>query len=279
MKTEWNKAKILSKLQDKIKKRKPLLFASVDTGLTAKLLEKAGFDCVNTFSGGILRRNGFGTMAMLWPILDSNKAVLDFTEHDIMNCIDGSTFVCAFINANDPLRDMYNVLEHLKSIGVYCVSHVPSISDHDKNSHIFQVLMQSGITFENEIEFLRAAKEQDLVTVATGYNIEDGLKMVNESDPDIYCCHVGTTGLDIFRDSLEMAAEDIQGQIKRLKKAKPNLIIIVHSASVLTSGDGQYLLDNTDAHGLWTGSVTERIPIERAVIETAGKFADLKITK
>jgi hypothetical protein len=36
------------------------------------------------------------------------------------------------------------------------------------------------------------------------------------------------------------------------------------------------MLDNTSGHGFWTGSSTERIPIERAVSETAREFAALR---
>jgi predicted TIM-barrel enzyme len=279
METKWNKDKILSKLWNKIRNKKPLLFASADTGIAAKLLEKAGFDCINTFSGGLLRRNGFGTMAMLWPILNSNEAVVNFTEQEILTSINGSIFICVFINANDPFKDMYCLLKHLKSIGIHCISHVPSISDHDKNSHIYQVLTQSGITLNNEIELLKLASDLEFVTVATGYNIEDGLRIVRESNPSIYCCHAGTTGLDSFKDTLEAAAKDIKTQIEELKKIKPDLIIIAHSASVLTPEQGQFLLDNTGAHGLWTGSVTERIPIEKSVSKTAQEFANLKFVK
>ena len=40
--------------------------------------------------------------------------------------------------------------------------------------------------------------------------------------------------------------------------------------------DAQYMLDHTSGHGFWTGSSTERLPIERAVLEAAREFASLK---
>ena len=36
-------------------------------------------------------------------------------------------------------------------------------------------------------------------------------------------------------------------------------------AAMETPGEAQYMLDHTTAHGFWTGSSTERIPIEKAV--------------
>ena len=43
-----------------------------------------------------------------------------------------------------------------------------------------------------------------------------------------------------------------------------------------TPEEAQYMLNHTSGHGIWTGSSTERIPIERAVLETATQFAELK---
>ena len=62
-----SREEILNKLGSKVDARKPIMIASADSGLVAKLLEKAGVDCINTFSGARLRANGMGTMSMMWP--------------------------------------------------------------------------------------------------------------------------------------------------------------------------------------------------------------------
>jgi predicted TIM-barrel enzyme len=46
-----------------------------------------------------------------------------------------------------------------------------------------------------------------------------------------------------------------------------------------TPEDAQYILDHTSCDGFWTGSSTERLPIERAVTETAKQFAALRFPK
>ena len=102
---------ILAKLRRKVDERLPIMIASAGSGLVAKLLEQAGVDCVNTFSGARLRANGMGTMSMMWPILDSNQQTLDYTREDIMPAIAGDAFICACLNANDPLKDMRMVLQ------------------------------------------------------------------------------------------------------------------------------------------------------------------------
>jgi predicted TIM-barrel enzyme len=278
----WTRNEILEKLRAKINAKKPLLFSSAGTGLVAKLLEKAGADCVSTFSGARLRNNGWGTMSMLWPMMDANEQVLYYTEHDIITSLKGNAFVCAFINANDLLRDIRNVIEKLKSIGVLSICHSsPSISDYDKNSHIYNLLNQSGITFENEIDMLALAKEMGMVTVAMPFTVEDSIKMVEKASPDIFCFHAGTTkgGLTGFDTpyTLEDTARRTEEAFREVLKIKKDLILLAHGAALVTPQDGQYMLDNTSAHGIWTGSATERIPIEKAVLGTAQEFSNLKI--
>ena len=142
---------ILGRLQAKKDAGLPIMIASAGSGLVAKLLEKAGTDCINTFSGARLRANGMGTMSMMWPILDSNKQTLDDTREDIMPALSGDAFVCACLNANDPLKDMRMVLDGCKRMGVQAVSNIgPSISYVDHDSENYKVLTSAGITLDNE---------------------------------------------------------------------------------------------------------------------------------
>ena len=271
---------ILEKLWAKVAARDPVFIASAGSGLVAKLLEKAGVDCINTFSGARLRANGMGTMSMMWPILDSNKQTLDYTEQDIMPAIKGDAFICACINANDPLRDMRSVLERLKGMGVMSVSNIgPSISYVDKGSNIYKVLVKSGVTFDHEVEMLALAKEMDMVTVGLAFDMEDSLQMVRQARPDIFCFHAGTTkgGLVGFDsgETIEETARRTEVVYAAVREIEPKTILIGHGAAMETPKDAQVLLDHTSGHGFWTGSSTERLPIERAVTEAATEFASL----
>lgn len=271
---------ILKKLRKKVEDRIPIFIASAGSGLVAKLLEKAGVDCINTFSGARLRANGMGTMSMLWPILDSNKQTMDYTREDIMPALKGDSFVCACLNANDPLKDMRMVLNDCKAMGVYSASNIgPSISYVDKDSEIYRVLTKSGITLDNEIELLKLAKEMDMVSIGLAFNLEDSYRIVEEAQPDIFCFHAGTTkgGLSGY-DSGETIAETAARTEKanqELRKIKPDVLLIAHGAAMENPQDAQFMLENTSCDGFWTGSSTERIPIEKAVYSTAKEFAAL----
>ncbi len=272
---------ILAKLAKKRAERRPVWIASAGSGLVAKLLEREGADCINTFSGARLRANGMGTMSMLWPILDSNKQTLDYTSQDILPALTGDAFVCPCLNANDPLRDMGHVLDELKARGICSVSNIgPSISYIDKDSQIRAVLTKSGITFDNEIELLQVAKERGFVTVGLAFDEEDSCRMVSEAQPDLFCFHAGTTkgGLSGYDsgETIDETARRTEEANRKLRSLSPETLLVAHGAAMETPEDAQYILDHTSCDGFWTGSSTERLPIERAVTETARAFAALR---
>ncbi|MFN0244107.1 MAG: phosphoenolpyruvate hydrolase family protein [Planctomycetota bacterium] len=272
---------ILAKLRAKIRARKPIFVASAGSGLVAKLLEASGVDCINTFSGARLRANGMGTMAMMWPILDSNKQTLEYTEQDILPALTGQSFVCACLNANDPLRDMHSVLERLKAMGVYSASNIgPSISYVDKGSTIRNVLTQSGITLDHEIDMLAHAKQLGMVSIGLAFDMEDSLRLVERARPDVFCFHAGTTkgGLTGYDsgETIEETARRTDDAYRQIRAIAPDTILVAHGAAMETPADADYMLNHTSGHGFWTGSSTERLPIERAVRAAALEFAALK---
>jgi len=279
-----SKEEILGKLAAKKKSRIPIFIASAGSGLVAKLLEKAGVDCINTFSGARLRSNGMGTMSMLWPILDSNKQTLDYTEQDIMPALSGSSFVCACMNANDPLRDMRSVCERLKGMGVMSVSNIgPSISYFDKDSNIFKVLSSAGITLQHEIDLLTLGKDMGMVTVGLAFDEEDSYEMLEKAKPHIFCFHAGTTkgglmGYD-SGETIEETAERTEVVYRKARDLSPETYLVAHGAALESPEDAQKILDMTSGDGFWTGSSTERLPIEQAVSAKAAEFASIKFSE
>ena len=280
--TRTTRDAILERLQRKVAARVPITIASAGSGLVAQLLEKAGVDCINTFSGARLRANGMGTMSMMWPILDSNRQTLDYTREDIMPALKGESFVCACLNANDPLKDMAMVLDDCKRMGVLSVANIgPSISYVDHDSEIYRVLTAAGITLENEIAMLRYARaEAGLVTVGLAFTPEDAIRIVEQARPHIFCFHAGTTkgGLKGYDSgvTIEETARATEAVYQKLRTIDPEVILVGHGAAMETPTDAQYMLDHTSGNGFWTGSSTERLPIERAVLAAAQEFTGLR---
>ena len=276
---------ILANLQTKVDQRIPIMISSAGSGLVAKLQEICGTDCINTFSGARLRANGMGTMSMMWPILDSNRQTLDYTREDIMPALDGKAFVCACLNANDPLKDMRMVLQECKDMGVQSVSNIgPSISYVDHDSEIFRVLTSAGITIEHEIDMLKLAKdEMDMVSIGLAFTLGDSIAICEQAKPHIFCYHAGTTkgGLKGYDSgmTIEETAEQTEYAYQKCREVHPDVILIAHGAAMEQPADAQYMLDHTSGHGFWTGSSTERLPIERAVTKAVSEFASLRFSQ
>jgi len=275
---------IRANLRRKVDANEPIMIASAGSGLVAKILEKEGIDCINTFSGARLRSNGMGTMSMMWPILDSNTQTLDYTREDVMPALSGKAFVCACLNANDPLKDMRMVLEDCMRMGVNAVSNIgPSISYVDKDSEIYQVLTSAGITLQNEIDMLVLARDMGMVTVGLAFTKEDSIALAEQAKPDIFCYHAGTTkgGLTGYDNgsTIEQTAAESEDVYQAVRKVSPDSLLVGHGAAMETPEDAQYMLAHTSGHGFWTGSSTERLPIERAVTAAAAEFRSLGFTK
>lgn len=276
---------ILAKLRAKVAARTPVLISSAANGLSAKMLEEAGADCINTFHGARLRANGMGTMAMLWPIVNANEEVFRYTAEDVLPAIKGDAFLCMCINANDPLRDMRAFLEEIKGLGVISVSNIgPSVSYIDKDSNIYKVLRKCGVTFENEVEMLRIAKEElGMVTIGLAFDEEDSMQLLEGSKPDVFCFHAGTTkggrrGYD-SGETIEETAARSRAVNEKAKQMLPDVIRIAHGAAMETPEEAQYMLDHAACDGIWTGSSTERLPIEKSVYEAGKRFAELRYSK
>jgi predicted TIM-barrel enzyme len=98
----------------------------------------------------------------------------------------------------------------------------------------------------------------------------------------VFCFHAGTTkgGLRGFDagETIEETARRTETVNQKLRRLKSDVTLIAHGAAMETPEEAQYMLDHTTCHGFWTGSSTERIPIEKAVAETAARFAALRFT-
>ena len=116
--------------------------------------------------------------------------------------------------------------------------------------------------------------------MALAFDIEDSLQVIEEARPDIFCFHAGTTkggmvGYD-SGETIDETAQRTEEAYARVREIEPDTILVAHGAAMETPEDTQFMLDNTSGHGFWTGSSTERLPIERAVLETAREFASLR---
>jgi predicted TIM-barrel enzyme len=278
MQVRFKREEVIERFRKEIEARHPLFMASCGSGIVAKFLEKAGCDMAGVYNAVKLRAGGAGSMTGLWPVSDANGLMFEYASREIMPVIKNMP-IMAGVNANDPTRDIPVFLEDLKRIGIIGVNNFPTVGHIDGNFR--NVLEHTGITYDNEIQLLKTAKQMDMVTVAYAFNPSETERIVKGSDPDIFIFHAGVTiggsiGYD-HPDTVEDTARRTQQVYDIARKIKPDIILLTHGAALSTPEDGQKILKLTNGHGLQTGSATERIPLEEAIFKVASAFKNLKL--
>lgn len=122
-----------------------------------------------------------------------------------------------------------------------------------------------------------------MVSVGLAFTKEDAMAIIEQARPHIFCYHAGTTkggrkGYDNGA-TIQQTAEDTEEVFQTLRAMDSECILVGHGAAMETPEDAQFMLDHTSGHGFWTGSSTERLPIERAVSAAAAEFKSLKFNK
>ena len=278
MARRFTREEVLEGLRKEIQAGHALFMASCGSGIVAKFLERAGCDMAGVYNAVKLRSYGAGSMMGMWPVSDANGLMFEYASREIMPVVRDMP-IMAGVNANDPTREIPHFLGELMRIGIIGVNNFPTVGLIDGNFR--NVLEHTGITYDNEIEMLKTAKEMGMVTVAYAFNMSETERIVKGADPDVFIFHAGTTiggsiGYD-HPDTVEDKAARTQEMYDTARKIKKDIILLTHGAALSDPQNGQKILDLTDGHGLQTGSATERIPLEDAILNVASAFKNLKL--
>ena len=278
MARRFTREEVLERLRKEIQAGRALFMASCGSGIVAKFLERSGCDMAGVYNAVKLRSYGAGSMTGMWPVSDANGLMFEYASREIMPVVRDMP-IMAGVNANDPTREIPHFLGELMRIGIIGVNNFPTVGLIDGNFR--NVLEHTGITYDNEIEMLKTAKEMGMVTVAYAFNMSETERIMKGADPDVFIFHAGTTvggsiGYD-HPDTVKDTAARTQEMYDTARKIKKDIILLTHGAALSDPGSGQKILDLTDGHGLQTGSATERIPLEDAILNVASAFKNLKI--
>ena len=279
MAPRFTREEVLARLRKEMSAGNALFMASCGSGIVAKFLERAGCDMAGVYNAVKLRTYGAGSMMGMWPVSDANGLMFEYASREIMPVVQNMP-IMAGVNANDPTRVIPNFLRQLMDIGIIGVNNFPTVGLIDGNFR--NVLEQTGITYDNEIEMLKTAKQMGMISVAYAFNQSETERIVKGASPDVFIFHAGTTiggsiGYD-HPDTVEDTAARTQEMYDIARKIKKDIILLTHGAALSDPEKGQKILDLTDGHGLQTGSATERIPVEDAILEVASSFKNLKMS-
>lgn len=268
----------LERLESIVDRGEPIIGAGAGTGISAKFAERGGIDLLIIYNSGRYRMNGRGSLAGLLPYGDANEIVVEM-GHEVIPVVE-DTPVLAGVNGTDPFREMEVFIEDLRRRGFSGVQNFPTVGLIDEDSTFRQNLEETGMGYDKEIEMIREASEQGMLTCPYVFN-EDQARAMTEAGADVIVSHMGlTTSGDIGAETaldLETAADRVQAHHDVAKEVNEDILVICHGGPIAWPDDAEYVLNNTEGVvGFFGASSIERLPTEDAIENQAREFKEIE---
>ncbi|MDR4887891.1 phosphoenolpyruvate hydrolase family protein [Fredinandcohnia sp. QZ13] len=267
------KALLKQKLINKNKKKEYIIAIATGTGVSAKHAVNGGVDFILALNSGRFRQMGVSSLAGFLPVSNCNSLVMEFGSREILP-IAKSVPVILGLCATDPLIDLENFINKIKSSGFAGINNYPSVGMID--GLFGEALEEENISYSREVEAIKIANEKGLFTIAFVFNKEQAIQMLNVG-ADVICVHFGFTkggllgakkvltlveGVQLTKEIFEACDQESDREV----------IKMIYGGSVYTPTDLKYMYDNTSTMGYIGGSAFERIPIENAIPSLIEEF-------
>jgi len=277
---EFARTESLERLESTVEDDQPIIGAGAGTGISAKFAERGGVDLLIIYNSGRYRMNGRGSLAGLLSYGDANEIVLEMGQ-EVLPVVE-DTPVLAGVNGTDPFREMDVFIEDLRRRGFSGVQNFPTVGLIDEDSSFRKNLEETGMGYDKEVEMIREASDQGMLTCPYVFNESQAREMA-EAGADVIVSHMGlTTSGDIGAEtalSLEEAAERVQAHHDAAKSVDDDVLVICHGGPIAWPEDAQYVLDNTDGVvGFFGASSIERLATEDAIEKQAREFKDMTVS-
>lgn len=274
----YTKQEVRDRLQATLDANKAIIAAGAGTGISAKFIEKGGADLIIIYNSGRFRMSGHGSTAGLMAYGDANAVAMEIGEFEVLPVVEEIPVVCG-VHGSDPRRRMWHFLGKVKDMGFSGVNNFPTHSIVD--GQFRQVLEETGMSFQKEVEMVRLASKMDLFSIVYVAKPEEAVQMADVG-ADAVIAHVGTTvggsiGVTGATCTMDDAIERTQAIIDAVKVANPDTFFLAHGGPINTPEDVRVILDNTDAHGFVGASSIERMGVEQSLTDLTRKFKALDL--
>ncbi|MAD79572.1 MAG: phosphoenolpyruvate hydrolase family protein [Pirellulaceae bacterium] len=273
----FQRDEILNRIRSKVADGKPIVGGGAGTGISAKLSEAGGVDLLVIYNSGRFRMAGRGSMSGMMPYGDANAIVMDMAREVIP--VVKHTPVLAGVCGTDPFRLMKLFLREVDAAGFSGVQNFPTVGLIDGKYR--QNLEETGMSYGLEVDLIRTAHEQGILTTPYCFNPDEAASMA-AAGADILIPHMGlTTKGSIGAETavtLELSAQSVQAMHDAAKRVNPDILVLCHGGPIAEPADAQYILDNTEGIvGFYGASSMERLPVEPAITNRVREFCALTI--
>ena len=276
----YTRQEVKDSLQATLNQNKAIIAAGAGTGISAKFIEKGGADLLIIYNSGRFRMSGHGSTAGLMAYGDANAVAMEIGEFEVLPVVEDIPVICG-VHGSDPRRRMWHHLLKVKEMGFSGINNFPTHCIVD--GHFRQVLEETGMGFDKEVEMVRLASKMDLFSIVYVATPDDARQMA-EAGADAIIAHVGTTvggsvGVVDATCSMDEAVERTQAIIDAAKKVNPDLFFLAHGGPINTPDDVRVMLERTSAHGFVGASSLERMGVEKSLTDLTEQFKSLPYLK
>lgn len=263
---------LLEQLHSVVQVNGHILAVASGNGMSAQYVIKGGADMIIAISAGRIRQMGQSAFIGFFSCLNANEMVLNFASREILP-VAGNFPVVMGVFAQDPCIHLYDYLQEINQYGFSGIINYPSVGFFEGKFR--NALEAAGLGYEKEVEAVRIAHFLGMFTVAYVFNEKQALEMA-EAGADVICVHFGITGGGILGAnqvmSMEIAMRMAEDIFKAIDKQYPEILKIISGGPVQTPIDAQMFYQNTRCQGFLGGSSVERLPVERAMLNTVRAF-------
>ena len=267
-----SRKEILKRLWAQINVNGHIIGTVAGSGMTAKYEVMGGADFLLALSAGRFRIMGRSSFTSYLCYGESNEIVMNMGCNELLPIIQ-DTPVLFGLFANDPMIHLYDYIQEIRDSGFSGVVNYPTMGLID--GQFGEALQEEGNTYEREVEAIRLAHYFDLFTVAFVVSGEQARQMT-EAVADIICAHLGLTKGGFLGAKKYISINDARKISDEIFDAcdsvRDDVIKMIYAGPANTPLDMQYMYQNTKCQGYIGGSTFDRIPTERAILNTTRAF-------
>lgn len=274
----YTRQEVRDRLKETLAQKKAIIAAGAGTGISAKFIEKGGADLLIIYNSGRFRMSGHGSTAGLMAYGDANAVAMEIGEFEVLPVVEEIPVICG-VHGSDPRRRMWHHLLKVKEMGFSGINNFPTHSIVD--GHFRQVLEETGMGFDKEVEMVRIADKMDLFSIVYVASPEDARQMA-EAGADAIISHVGTTvggsiGVTGASCSMDDAVARTNKIVAAAKAVNPDLFFLAHGGPINTPEDVREVLEKADVHGFVGASSLERMGVEESLTNLTREFKKLTV--
>lgn len=276
----YTRQEVRDRLQTTLDRGEAIIAAGAGTGISAKFIEKGGADLIIIYNSGRFRMAGHGSTAGLMAYGDANAVAMEIGEYEVLPIVEEIPVICG-VHATDPRRRMWHWLLKVKEMGFSGVNNFPTHCIVD--GHFRQVLEETGMSFDKEVEMVALASKMDLFSIVYVATADEAEAMA-KAGADAIIAHVGTTvggsiGVTGAACSMDDAAARCQEIFEGAARVRNDIFLLSHGGPISTPEDAAYINEATDAMGFVGASSLERLGVEDSITALTRKFKQIPVQR